>query len=120
MCRLSASTQSCPSSSQVGNLALQQLRVGSMRAASVYPEGMNARTGHLCMSWLQTAQFCEARHTSSTAPLASMHVAPHRLAAGSEDGTVRIWHSTTYRLENTLNYGLERCWTVSAIKGSNK
>jgi hypothetical protein len=23
-----------------------------------------------------------------------------------EDGTLRIWHSTTHRLENTLNYGM--------------
>jgi WD40 repeat protein len=26
------------------------------------------------------------------------------ILSGSEDGTVRIWHSQTYRLENTLNY----------------
>jgi coatomer subunit beta' len=38
---------------------------------------------------------------------------------GSEDGTVKIWHSSTYRLENTLNYGLERVWAISAFKGSN-
>ena len=37
----------------------------------------------------------------------------------SEDGTVRIWHSTTYRLESTLNYGLERVWALGYIKGSN-
>ena len=30
------------------------------------------------------------------------------IITGSEDGTLRIWHQTTYRLENTLNYGLER------------
>nr|KAJ0193467.1 hypothetical protein LSAT_V11C800399030 [Lactuca sativa] len=39
---------------------------------------------------------------------------------GSEDGTVRIWHSTTYRLENTLNYGLERVWAVGYMKGSRR
>ena len=38
---------------------------------------------------------------------------------GSEDGTVRIWHANTYRLENTLNYGLERVWTITCLKGSN-
>ena len=27
------------------------------------------------------------------------------ILTGSEDGTVKLWHSTTYRLENTLNYG---------------
>ncbi|CAG8718134.1 1745_t:CDS:10, partial [Funneliformis mosseae] len=36
-----------------------------------------------------------------------------------EDGTVKIWHSNTYRLENTLNYGLERAWTVAYQKGNN-
>ncbi|XP_014250764.1 coatomer subunit beta' [Cimex lectularius] len=38
---------------------------------------------------------------------------------GSEDGTVRLWHSSTYRLESSLNYGLERVWTISCLKGSN-
>ncbi|OMO66790.1 hypothetical protein COLO4_30358 [Corchorus olitorius] len=38
----------------------------------------------------------------------------------SEDGTVRIWDRTNYRLENTLEYGFERVWTVAYMKGSNK
>eukprot|EP00475_Leptophrys_vorax_P025589 TRINITY_DN3582_c0_g1_i3.p1 TRINITY_DN3582_c0_g1~~TRINITY_DN3582_c0_g1_i3.p1 ORF type:complete len:791 (-),score=213.32 TRINITY_DN3582_c0_g1_i3:3401-5773(-) len=42
------------------------------------------------------------------------------IISGSEDGTVRIWHSTTYRLENTLNYGMERVWTLSCLKDSNR
>ncbi|KAJ3115645.1 Coatomer subunit beta' [Phlyctochytrium bullatum] len=33
--------------------------------------------------------------------------------------TVRIWHANTYRLENTLNYGMERVWAVAYLKGSN-
>lgn len=41
------------------------------------------------------------------------------ILTGSEDGTVRVWHASTYRLENTLNYGLERVWTMSCLKGSN-
>lgn len=41
------------------------------------------------------------------------------IISGSEDGTLRIWHSTTYRLENTLNYGLERVWAIGVLKGSN-
>jgi coatomer subunit beta' len=41
------------------------------------------------------------------------------LITGSEDGAVRLWHSTTYRLENTLSLGLERCWSVSVLRGSN-
>lgn len=41
------------------------------------------------------------------------------ILTGSEDGTVRVWHANTYRLENTLNYGLERVWTIACLKGSN-
>ena len=41
------------------------------------------------------------------------------IISGSEDGTLRLWHSTTYRLENTLNYGLERVWALAVLKGSN-
>jgi len=41
------------------------------------------------------------------------------ILSGSEDGTVRIWHANTYRLENTLNYGLERVWAIAYLRGSN-
>ncbi|XP_033107699.1 coatomer subunit beta'-like [Anneissia japonica] len=41
------------------------------------------------------------------------------IMTGSEDGTVRIWHANTYRLETTLNYGLERVWTLANQRGSN-
>jgi len=34
-------------------------------------------------------------------------------------GTVRVWHANTYRLENTLNYGMERVWAVATLRGSN-
>ena len=42
------------------------------------------------------------------------------ILTGSEDGTVRVWHSTTYRLESTLNYGMERCWGIAVSASSNK
>ena len=32
---------------------------------------------------------------------------------------MRIWHSNTYRLENTLNYGMERVWAIAYLKGGN-
>ncbi|KAG2452965.1 hypothetical protein HYH02_002302 [Chlamydomonas schloesseri] len=41
------------------------------------------------------------------------------IVTGSEDGTVKIWHSTTYRLENTLDYRMERVWSLGYAKGSN-
>ena len=34
-------------------------------------------------------------------------------------GTVRVWHANTYRLETTLNYGLERVWFICQMRGSN-
>lgn len=40
------------------------------------------------------------------------------IISGSEDGSVRIWHSNTYRLEKTLNYGLERVWAAATLKGT--
>jgi len=41
------------------------------------------------------------------------------IITGSEDGTIRLWHSTTYRLETTLDYRLERVWSLGCVKGSN-
>ena len=41
------------------------------------------------------------------------------IISGSEDGTIRIWHANTYRLENTLNYGMERVWALAYLSGSN-
>merc|ERR1712106_927179 len=41
------------------------------------------------------------------------------ILTGSEDGTVKIWHANTYRLETTLNYGLERGWSIGVLRGSN-
>jgi len=41
------------------------------------------------------------------------------ILTGSEDSTVRLWHANTYRLETTLNYGLERVWCITALHGSN-
>ncbi|KAH7923637.1 Coatomer, beta' subunit [Leucogyrophana mollusca] len=42
------------------------------------------------------------------------------IISGSEDGTVKIWNSNTYRLENTLSYALERAWCVSLHKQANE
>jgi coatomer subunit beta' len=42
------------------------------------------------------------------------------IITGAEDGAVRIFHSNTYSLENTLNYGMERVWSVAVRKGSNR
>mmetsp|Transcript_15386 Transcript_15386/g.23181 ORF Transcript_15386/g.23181 Transcript_15386/m.23181 type:complete len:1014 (+) Transcript_15386:125-3166(+) len=42
------------------------------------------------------------------------------IVSASEDGTVRLWHSTTYRPESTLNYGMERAWTLAPTHDANK
>ena len=41
------------------------------------------------------------------------------IMSGSEDGSLKIWHATTYRLEHTLQYAFERCWSIAALKGTN-
>ena len=41
------------------------------------------------------------------------------ILTGSEDGTLKMWHSTTYRLESSLNYGMERTWAIATARGSN-
>ncbi|XP_028091588.1 coatomer subunit beta'-1-like isoform X1 [Camellia sinensis] len=58
-------------------------------------------------------------HTHNVSAV-SFHPELPIIITGSEDGTVRIWHATTYRLENTLNYGLERVWVVGCMKGSRR
>eukprot|EP00928_Gymnodinium_smaydae_P061718 TRINITY_DN45741_c0_g1_i1.p1 TRINITY_DN45741_c0_g1~~TRINITY_DN45741_c0_g1_i1.p1 ORF type:complete len:946 (-),score=237.93 TRINITY_DN45741_c0_g1_i1:335-3172(-) len=40
------------------------------------------------------------------------------ILTGGEDGSVRVWHSSTYRLEATLNYCLERVWSIAVLKGT--
>ncbi|KAF3450781.1 hypothetical protein FNV43_RR06870 [Rhamnella rubrinervis] len=42
------------------------------------------------------------------------------IITASEDGTIRMWHATTYRLESTLNYNLERVWGIGYMKGSHR
>ena len=58
-------------------------------------------------------------HTNNVSACA-FHAKLPIIVSASEDGTVRLWHSTTYRLETTLNYGMERSWTVGIQATSNK
>lgn len=41
------------------------------------------------------------------------------IISGGDDGNLCLWHSNTYRLENKLNYGLERIWSICYLKGNN-
>jgi coatomer subunit beta' len=40
------------------------------------------------------------------------------IISGSEDGTVRIWNGSTFKLESTLSYGYERIWNIVVKLGS--
>lgn len=42
------------------------------------------------------------------------------IISGSEDGSVIIWNSSTYKVEETLNYGLERVWTLAITHSDTK
>ncbi|KXN81850.1 Coatomer subunit beta' [Leucoagaricus sp. SymC.cos] len=42
------------------------------------------------------------------------------IISGSEDGTVKIWNSGTYRIEHTLSYALERAWCLALRKDTNE
>lgn len=57
-------------------------------------------------------------HTSNVS-FAVFHPSLPLIISGSEDGTVKLWHSNTYRLESTLDYGLERVWCVAYKKNGN-
>lgn len=55
-------------------------------------------------------------HTSNVS-FACYHPELPIIISGSEDGTIKIWHANTYRLEQSLSYGLERAWCVSYQRG---
>lgn len=50
-------------------------------------------------------------HTNNVS-FAVFHPSPPLIVSGSEDGTIKIWNSGTYRLDNTLSYALERAWYI--------
>lgn len=41
------------------------------------------------------------------------------IISGSEDSTVKVWNARSYKLEQTLNYGMERVWCVATRPNSN-
>lgn len=55
----------------------------------------------------------------SNVSFAVFHPSLPLIISGSEDGTVKLWHSNTYRLESTLDYGLERAWCVAYRRKGN-
>lgn len=57
-------------------------------------------------------------HTSNVS-FAVFHPSLPLIISGSEDGSVKLWHANTYRLESTLDYGLERVWCMACRKSSH-
>ena len=43
------------------------------------------------------------------------------ILSGGEDGVCKLWHSTTFKLESSLNYMLDRLWSIAVLPkgGSN-
>ncbi|EDQ84291.1 uncharacterized protein MONBRDRAFT_39343 [Monosiga brevicollis MX1] len=71
--------------------------------------------------WDYQSKACVATlegHTQNVCAVA-FHPELPIVLTGAEDGTIRVWHSNTYRLENTLNYGMERVWAMSCRLGTN-
>ncbi|CAL5199863.1 unnamed protein product [Lathyrus oleraceus] len=42
------------------------------------------------------------------------------IVTASEDFTVKIWNDATFRLETSLDFGLERVWSIGYKKGSSQ
>ncbi|CDZ98718.1 coatomer beta subunit [Phaffia rhodozyma] len=57
---------------------------------------------------------------SANVSFAIFHPSLPIIISGSEDGTIKLWNSSTYRLENTLSYGLERAWCTAYKKVGNE
>ncbi|KAJ7598809.1 coatomer protein [Mycena floridula] len=72
--------------------------------------------------WDYLSKSCVATmqgHTNNVS-FAVFHPSLPVIISGSEDGTVKIWNAGTYRIENTLSYGLERAWSVALGRGNNE
>ncbi|VDP06448.1 unnamed protein product [Soboliphyme baturini] len=76
---------------------------------------------HLVKIWDYQNKTCVATLEGHAQNVSSVCFHPNLpvILSGSEDSTVRVWHANTYRLETSLNYGLDRVWTISTLKGSN-
>ena len=72
--------------------------------------------------WDYEARTCVQTLVGHEGNLSSVKYHPRLpwIVSSSEDATVRYWNSETYELVNTVNYGLERPWSVNTDAQSNK
>ena len=71
----------------------------------------------ICCPFKQLSRLLSLSRGTSNVSFACYHPELPVIISGSEDGTVKIWHANTYRLEQSLTYGLERAWCVSYQRG---
>lgn len=108
---------------ETGRTWSQQVTTGeSLATDPLYRSQFADRMTSLVKIWDYHAKSCVQTLESHTANVsfAIFHPSLPILLSGSEDGTIKIWHSSTYRLENTLSYGLERAWCVAYKKTGNE
>jgi len=72
--------------------------------------------------WDYQTKTCVATLEGHTSNVSAVCFHPNLpiILSGSEDNTVRIWHSSTYGWEDSLNYQMERVWSINALVNSNK
>ncbi|KAJ1504650.1 Coatomer subunit beta' [Coelomomyces lativittatus] len=76
---------------------------------------------HLVKIWDYQNKTCVATlegHTQNVS-VVGFHPELPIIITGGEDGTLKMWHATTNRLEHSLNYGMERIWFIAYQKGNN-
>lgn len=111
--------------SPVPNLALEGHEKG-VNCVDYYPGGdrpylVSGGDDHAVVIWDVQTKTPVQQLLGHSANVSAVTFHPSRplILSGSEDGTVRLWNSNTYRLESTLNYGMDRCWSVACLKSSN-
>jgi len=72
--------------------------------------------------WDYQTKACIATLETLNANVSAVMFHPHLpvILCVAEDGTIKVFHSHTHRLETTLHYGMERAWSLAAMSTSNK
>ncbi|ETO17135.1 hypothetical protein RFI_20198, partial [Reticulomyxa filosa] len=72
--------------------------------------------------WDYQTKTCVATLEGHTANISAVMFHPQLpvIITGAEDGSIKIWHSSTYRLETTLHYGMQRAWALASLPTSNR